>query len=58
MGRNSADPCGRPTTGGPAAERRPHRNALKHGCYSREVLEFRHAMRELLRETAEKLELV
>ena len=35
-----------------------NRNALKHGCYSREVLEFRHAMRELLRENAEKLELV
>ena len=35
-----------------------NRNALKHGRYSREVLEFRHAMRELLRENAEKLELV
>ena len=35
-----------------------NRNAFKHGCYSREVLEFRHAMRELLRENAEKLELV
>jgi hypothetical protein len=34
------------------------RNALRHGRYSREVLEFRHAMRELLRENAEKLELV
>ena len=33
-------------------------NALKHGCYSREVLEFRHAMRELLRENVERLELV
>jgi hypothetical protein len=33
-----------------------NRNALKHGCYSRE--EFRRAMRELLRENAEKLELV
>ena len=35
-----------------------NRNALKHGCYSREILEFRRAMRELLRATAEKLELV
>ena len=35
-----------------------NRNALKHGRYSREVLEFRCAVRELLRETAEKLELV
>ena len=35
-----------------------NRNALKHGCYSREVLEFRRAMRQLLRETATKLELV
>ena len=35
-----------------------NRNALKHGLYSREVLEFRHATRELLCETAEKLELV
>ena len=35
-----------------------NRNALKHGRYSREVLEFRRAMRELLRENAEKLELV
>jgi hypothetical protein len=35
-----------------------NRNALKHGHYSREVLEFRRAVRELLRENAEKLELV
>ena len=35
-----------------------NRNALKHGHYSREVLQFRHAMRELLRANAEKLELV
>jgi uncharacterized protein YjcR len=35
-----------------------NRNALKHGRYSREVLEFRHAMRQLLRENVEKLELV
>ena len=33
-------------------------NAFRHGRYSREVLEFRQTMRELLRETAEKLELV
>jgi uncharacterized protein YjcR len=35
-----------------------NRNALKHGCYSREALGFRHAMRQLLRENVEKLELV
>jgi hypothetical protein len=35
-----------------------NRNALKHGRYSGEVLEFRHAMCELLRESAERLELV
>ena len=32
-----------------------NRNALKHGRYSRETIEFRHRMRELLRENAEKL---
>ncbi len=41
-------------SGAPAA----NRNALKHGRYSREMLEFRCAVRELLRETSEKLELV
>ena len=35
-----------------------NRNVIKHGRYSREVLEFRRAMRNLLRENAEKLELV
>ena len=35
-----------------------NRNALKHGRYSGEVLEFRYTMRQLLRENAEKLELV
>jgi hypothetical protein len=35
-----------------------NRNALRYGCYSREVLEFRRTMRELLRENVEKLELV
>ena len=33
-----------------------NRNALRHGCYSHAVLEFRHAMRELLSESAEKLQ--
>ena len=32
-----------------------NRNALKHGRYSYESVEFRHRMRELLRENAEKL---
>jgi hypothetical protein len=35
-----------------------NRNALKHGKYSYEMLEFRRAVRELLRDSAEKLELV
>ena len=35
-----------------------NRNALKHGCYSREVLEFRQAIAHLLRENAETLDLV
>ena len=35
-----------------------NRNALKHGRYTRELLEFRRSLRELLRESAEKLELV
>ena len=33
-----------------------NRNALKHGRYSGEVPGFHHAMCELLRENAEKLE--
>ena len=35
-----------------------NRNALKHGRYTRELLEFRRMMHELLRESAEKLELL
>jgi len=35
-----------------------NRNALRHGRYSRELIEFRLAMRELVRESAEKIELV
>ena len=35
-----------------------NRNALKHGRYTRELLEFQRSIRELLRESAEKLELV
>jgi hypothetical protein len=35
-----------------------NQNALKHGRYSRELLEFRRMMRELLRENGEKFELV
>mgnify|MGYP006993620115 CR=1 FL=1 len=35
-----------------------NRNALKHGHYSQELLELRRALRELVRENAEKLELV
>ena len=41
-------------------QRRPagNRNALKHGRYTRELLEFKRSVRELLRESAAKLELV
>ena len=35
-----------------------NRNALRHGRYSRELIEFRQTVRELLRDSAEKLELV
>jgi hypothetical protein len=35
-----------------------NRNALRHGRYSRELLEFRQAMRELLHDSAEKIALV
>ena len=35
-----------------------NRNALKHGRYTRELLEFKQRLRELLRESAEKLELL
>ena len=35
-----------------------NRNALKHGRYTRELLEFKRSVRELLRESAEKLQLV
>jgi hypothetical protein len=34
-----------------------NRNALKHGRYTHEMLEFKRGIRELLRESAEKLEL-
>ena len=35
-----------------------NRNALKHGRYTRELLEFKSWVRELLHESAAKLELV
>ena len=35
-----------------------NRNALKHGRYTRELLEFKRSVRELLRESAAKLEMV
>ena len=35
-----------------------NQNALRHGRYSRELIEFRQTMRELLRDSTEKLELV
>ena len=45
---------GATASGAPAG----NRNALKHGRCTRELIEFRRAMRELLRESAEKLKLV
>ena len=35
-----------------------NRNALKHGGYMGELIDCRRAIRELLRENAEKIELV
>ncbi len=35
-----------------------NRNALKHGRYSRETIEFRRRMRKLLREASELIEIV
>ena len=35
-----------------------NRNALKHGRYTRELVEFQRSVSELLRESAEKLELI
>jgi hypothetical protein len=45
--------------GGAAGSGAPagNRNALKHGRYTNEMLKFRRAVRALLRESAEKLEL-
>jgi uncharacterized protein YjcR len=34
-----------------------NRNALKHGRYTRELLEFRRAVRELVREARELVEI-
>ena len=34
-----------------------NRNALRHGRYTRELLEFKRSVRELLRESAAKVEL-
>jgi len=45
--------------GAAGSGRRPgNRSALRHGRYGRELIEFRRAMRELLRDSAETLELV
>jgi hypothetical protein len=46
--------------GGTAGSGTPpgNRNAFKHGGYSRELIEFRRRVRELLRENAERFELV
>ena len=38
--------------------RADNRNALKHGRYSRETVEFRRRIRELLREASELIEIV
>ena len=49
-----------PIHGGTAGSgaRPGNRNALRHGRDSRELIEFRRAVRELLRESAEKPQLV
>jgi glucans biosynthesis protein len=45
--------------GAPGSGAQPgNRNALKHGLYSREMLEFRRMVRELLREARELVEIV
>ena len=44
---------GAPGTGAPAG----NRNALKHGRYSHEMLEFRRMVRELAREARELVEI-
>ena len=46
--------------GGAAGSGAPagNRNAFRHGRYSRELIEFRQTMRELLRDSAETIELV
>jgi hypothetical protein len=44
---------GAPGSGAPAG----NRNALKHGRHTNEMLKFRRAVRALLRESTEKLEL-
>jgi len=46
--------------GGAAGSGAPagNRNALKHGRYGRELTEFRRTVRELLRDSAETLDLV
>ena len=45
--------------GGARGRRAPagNRNALKHGRYSYEAIEFRRAMRELVREAGELIEI-
>jgi hypothetical protein len=54
--RQAAAPDARRRAGGGA--RAGHRNALEHGSYSREVLRLRRAVRDLLRGSAAKRELV
>jgi hypothetical protein len=44
----------RPSSGAPAG----NRNALRHGRYSHEMLEFRRMVRELAREARELVEIV
>jgi hypothetical protein len=45
---------GAPGSGAPAG----NRNALRHGRYTRELIEFRRTVRELLREARELVEIV
>ena len=65
----SGSPCRSPAVrggkrcrmhGGAAGSGAPtgNRNAFRHGRYTRELIEFRRTVRDLLRESAEKLQLV
>jgi hypothetical protein len=51
-------PCQSPAVKAGSGAQAGNWNALKHGRYTRELIAFRRMVRELLRESAEKLELI